>query len=74
MPNYFISNGIEIINFIVAETKEDAELITGATAIQFEDAPEGMNIGWVLEEDSWVNPNPVVITEIADTSPSSDEE
>jgi hypothetical protein len=60
MPSYFISDGSQIVNFILADTKEIAEEVTQMSAISFEDAPEGMNIGWTLQDGVWVNPNPVI--------------
>lgn len=56
MPSYFISDGSQIINFILADTKEIAEQVTGMTAIQHEDAPQGMNIGWILVDNVWTPP------------------
>lgn len=56
MPSYFISNGSQIINFILADTKEIAEEVTGMSAIEFENAPEGMNIGWILDNGVWIAP------------------
>ena len=56
MPSYFISDGSQIINFILADTKEIAEGVTGMTAIEFDSAPEGMNIGWILVNGVWSAP------------------
>ena len=56
MPSYFISDGSQIINFILADTKEIAEQVTGMTAIRYEDAPQGMNIGWILVDNVWTSP------------------
>lgn len=56
MPNYFISNGSQIINFIIAGSKEIAEQVTGLDVIEADSAPEGMNIGWILVNGVWTSP------------------
>jgi hypothetical protein len=56
MPSYFISNGSQIVNFILADTKEIAEEVTGLSAIEYESSPEGMNIGWILIDGVWSAP------------------
>jgi hypothetical protein len=61
MANYFIYDGTSIVNFILADTKEIAEEVTGMTVILDSDAPEGMNIGWKLIDGLWINPNPDII-------------
>lgn len=55
MPNFAIYESNEIINVIVAESKETAELATGLNAIP---ATNGLWIGWTLEEEGWRSPKP----------------
>ena len=68
MANYFISDGINIVNFILADTKEIAEQVTGLSAILDEEAPTGMNIGWQLVDGLWIDPNPAIIEPIVEDS------
>lgn len=63
MPSYFIYDSTQIVNFILADTKEIAEEVTQMSAIPFEEAPEGMTIGWFLDGEIWTDPNPPVIEE-----------
>jgi hypothetical protein len=40
MPRYAVMNNSTVTNVILAETLEDAELVTGLTCINIEDRPE----------------------------------
>lgn len=55
MANYAISDGKEIINVIVADSKEIAEEITGMIAIETSGEPW---IGWTLYNEKWIRPSP----------------
>lgn len=58
MPNYFIIENDTIINFIIAESQEIAELVTGLTAIEIkEDRDINMQIGSSLIDGNWVRPD-----------------
>ena len=58
MPNYFIVENDKIINFIIAESQEIAELVTGLTAIEIkEDRDINMQIGSSLINGNWVRPD-----------------
>lgn len=58
MPNYYIHNNERILNFIIADTKELAEEITGLVAISEEEAINGLSIGWTIENGLWTQPKP----------------
>ena len=54
MANFAIINGNTISNVIVADTKEIALEVTGATdAIETNGQPW---IGWTLVDGEWINP------------------
>lgn len=65
MPNYAILdlNNKEVVNVIVSHSKEQAESISGRTAIPTANTGEQLNsekpgIGWTLEDDGWRPPSP----------------
>lgn len=55
MKNFAISNGLEIVNVIVCDSKAHAEQVSGMDAIETTGAPW---IGWTLEVDGWRPPSP----------------
>ena len=55
MSNFAISDGSKIVNVVVAESKEDAELVTGLEAIETDGIPW---MDWTLEEEGWRMPPP----------------
>jgi hypothetical protein len=60
MASYYIIEKNEIVNIILAETKEIAEQVTGLEAIEFDDnSVAGATIGAKLDTKSgvYVNPN-----------------
>lgn len=61
MARFVIVNNNVIENFILAETKEIAEGVTGLTAYDSDDPKvQGANVGFVWDEQSgvFVSPNP----------------
>jgi hypothetical protein len=55
MANYAVINGNIVTNTILAETKEDAELATGLTCIEYTtENPAG--IGWTWDGTNFVAP------------------
>lgn len=73
MPEYVIVDSNDnIVNVIIAESKEAAEELTGLTAI------EAVNqepwIGWVKVDGVWVNPNPIIPPDYSVQVPSVPEE
>lgn len=55
MPNFALYENDEILNIIVAESKEIAESLTNLHAIEITDT---IGIGWKLVNDEWVQPLP----------------
>lgn len=55
MPTYAVLKENAVVNVIVADSKEDAELLTNSTCVEY--TPENpLGIGWVLEGDKFINP------------------
>jgi len=64
MASYYIIENNKIINFILADTKEIAESVTGLTAIISTDASvEGAIIGAEFDEATGIYKNPIIETE-----------
>lgn len=56
MANYYVIDDNKVVNFIVAESQEIAESITGKTCIlQPEESPYP-NIGWTYIDGIFTNP------------------
>lgn len=55
MPTYAIHDGVTVVNAIVAETQEIAELVTGLQAIETTGEPW---ICWTMEKEGWRSPAP----------------
>ena len=55
MPNFAISDGLKIINVIIADSQEEAESITQMQAIQTDGEPW---IDWFFEDGIWKMPKP----------------
>jgi hypothetical protein len=45
MANYAVLDGVDVINIIVAETKEDAEGVTGKTCVEYDQETNPAFIG-----------------------------
>ena len=59
MKNYIIHDtDYNLINLIVAETKEIAEEITGNSAIEYDASVDLMNLEWVWNGEKFVDPTP----------------
>lgn len=55
MAYYAVIDNNKVINTIVAETKEIAELVTNSTCVEFTyEIPAG--IGWTYEEEKFIAP------------------
>lgn len=55
MPKYCVITENQIVNLIMADSKEDAELLTGTTCIQQNESfPYG--IGYAFDGVKWVEP------------------
>jgi len=64
MASYYIIEKNEIVNIILAETKEIAEQVTGLEAIEFDDnSVAGAIIGAKLDTKSGVYVNPTIEAE-----------
>ena len=57
MPNFGIISNNQIINVIVADTKEIAESVTRNECILIDEIGIGINWFLDLETGQWVNPN-----------------
>jgi hypothetical protein len=55
MANYALYNGYEVVNVILAGSKEIAEAASGFTAVETDGTPW---IGWTLDGDEWRPPMP----------------
>lgn len=55
MKKYAILENMKVINIILAESKEEAESVTGLEAIETDKEPW---LGWTLENNTWVPPAP----------------
>jgi hypothetical protein len=66
MANYAIIENDVVTNVIVAESKEIAEEVTGAEAIETAGQPW---TGWTRVDGEWIDPTPVVevVEEVSDT-------
>ena len=54
MSNFAVISGNTVINIIVADSKEIAEMVTGSTCQEITDEfPAKMNWQYVPEEDKW---------------------
>lgn len=57
MPNYFIIDNNKIINIIIADSQEMAEIVTGMSAIEATtDRDPNMQINSILVDGIWVLP------------------
>jgi hypothetical protein len=55
MVNFAVITGNQVTNVIVAETKEDAELVTNAECVEYTDSnPAG--IGWIWDGKKFTAP------------------
>lgn len=63
MPNFGVISNNQIINVIVADTKEIAESVSKNECILADEL--GIGIGWVLssETNQWINPSGIEIDE-----------
>jgi hypothetical protein len=59
MANFAVMSGNIVSNVIVADTKENAELATNSTCVEYSDAkPAG--IGWTYDGKAFIAPpNPI---------------
>lgn len=57
MANFAVLNGNVVTNVIVANSKEDAELVTNATCVEYDETiPAG--IGWVYDGTGFISRQP----------------
>ena len=50
MANFAVINGDKVVNVIVAETLEDAEINSSAKCIEVSNEPGGPSIGWIYDD------------------------
>jgi hypothetical protein len=68
MANYAIVENDVVINVIVADSKEIAEDVTGAEALEITGQPW---IGWQRVDGEWVDPfKPVEVIEVISDTPN----
>lgn len=60
MPNYLVINGDKVVNYIVADSKEIAEEVTGLLCLPEPSTEEKPSVGWGYVEGKFINPNPPV--------------
>jgi hypothetical protein len=56
MPNFAIIDSGTVVNVIVADTKEDAELNSGKTAVQISKEPGQPCAGWLYDGENFSFP------------------
>lgn len=58
MPSYGVIKGDAVVNVIVADSKEDAELLTNSTCVEYtSESPLG--VGWIKNQDTFIDPTKV---------------
>jgi hypothetical protein len=56
MPKYYVIENNEIVNFINAETLEDAELLTKTNCLLQDDTNIGLSVGHKYDGSEWYDP------------------
>lgn len=57
MALWAVMGGTQVVNTIVADTKEDAELVTGATCIEYtHENPAGIGYTYDEETETFIAP------------------
>lgn len=55
MPDFAIHDGYTVVNVVVADSAEIAEVVTGLHAFETDGVPW---LGWTLESEGWRRPAP----------------
>lgn len=59
MSHFAVISGNKVVNVIVAATRDDAELVTGSTCVEYDPETDGVKIGDIFEAESDTFSDPV---------------
>lgn len=67
--NFAVISGKSVVNVIVANTKEDAELVTGALCVEYTEKNPA-TIGWFYDSEKGLFIDPVAFSESQPKAPT----
>jgi hypothetical protein len=62
MATFAVIENDKVVNTIVADSKEIAELVTGQTCVEYTDENRA-GIGWTYDGEKFIEPMPVITVE-----------
>jgi hypothetical protein len=62
MPSYAVIKSNAVVNVIVADSKEDAELLTNSTCVEYT-SENPLGVGWIKDGETFIDPTEVEFQE-----------